>query len=680
MGAGGKLFSANNWHWWAYENGVFQSYHIGLIAEPSATDHWMGCRVEPAGAALTCDCSAGQNLIQGAHGFQPDAPFTNCVCDSGNFNLAGNPGLVSWQLMSGTPGDLNTEYFEWHAFYGPSIKVIGLPTGWFAKVIKVGDAVRTAADKQQIESGGEAIIGVVDGGDRDMPPWDEVQVLDGSLVVMATIQVRTFQPGTYGGDVYCYQCAFPCPPPDTASFFFFGQQVVQPVTLKLLVSLDAELSGINSRQVTTSLDARIGEVANWNTWFTEYDHEADVLPSDFTLRWDSGSGDWIVTEEKGAIGLNDNTGGAADEDACSWDVPGGGGDPTGGIELYYLVQHQSSFVRARGTGSIIRGSGSAGSEKGYLLSFKGNSDEMELLRYKGDGTKSSLALVDSLQEEEEFWWWRFQVSDEGGDVRLKARAWKFGDSEPGTWGIDFLDTSADKITTDGWVGFLCEDNDSQYAFFSASENGDPAIPLGEDGVDSSENFSGGTVGNPMAGFDDRWHDTDFTVETDAGSDGGKSLQDSTSTTDRRGHVWETPGAGRDMDVLIEFETSVIGDEIGCSARQIGDSVDENGLVAYVANGNQLWVIEFYDGRTDNLGVPTISYSADEKLQIRLRVIGSSVKARFWKSADAEPGTWDVDATTLKVMSGFPGISGLQYDGVKVHRIAVAYGGGSAAFS
>ncbi len=418
----------------------------------------------------------------------------------------------------------------------------------------------------------------------------------------------------------------------------------------------------------------------WQTWFTEYDHEADALPSDFTLRWDSGSGDWIVTEEGGAIGLQDNTGGGTDEDACSWDVPGNGSDPTNDIELLYLVNHSSSFVRSRGSGSIIRGSGSAGSEKGYLLSFDGISDEIELIRYKGDGTKSSLASASNTQIEETFYWWRFQVSDESGDVRLKARAWLFGASEPGTWGIDFLDTSADKITTDGWVGFLCEDNDSQYAFFSASENGDLAGLLGEDGVDSSENFSGGTTGNPAVGFDDRWHATDFTVETDAGSDGGKSLQDSTSTTARRGHVWETPGAGRDMEVLIEFETSVVGDEIGCSARQIGDSAAENGIVAYASNGNQLWVIDFREGNDDNLAVPTISYVADEKVKIRLRVIGSSVKARFWKSADSEPGTWNVDESTPRVVSGFPGISGSQYDGVKVHRIAVAYGGGTAAFS
>ncbi len=198
MGEGGKIFFTELWHTWSYENGSFQSYHTGQIGEGNV-DHWQACRVKPD-ATGGCDCSAGGlNLIQGAHGNQPDAAFTWCVCDSGNYALAGNPGLVSWRFGSGFDGD-GTEYYEWHAFFDTSIKVIGLPTGWKAKVIKVGDAVRKAADHTQSESGGEAVVTVV--GTEDMPPWDEVQVLDGSNVVQHTIQVRTFQPGTYGGDVY----------------------------------------------------------------------------------------------------------------------------------------------------------------------------------------------------------------------------------------------------------------------------------------------------------------------------------------------------------------------------------------------------------------------------------------------------------------------------------------------
>ncbi|KKL82583.1 hypothetical protein LCGC14_1983310 [marine sediment metagenome] len=252
MGSGGKVFFGDMWHTWAYESGVFQSYHTGMVASPAGTDHWSACRVKPDGTG-GCDCSAGGlNLIQGAHGFQPDAPFTWCVCDSGNYALVGNPGLVSWQFSGGLGS--GTEYLEWHAFYDTTIKVIGLPTGWRAKVIKDGDAVRAAATFTQTESGGEAILDVVGHGE-DMPPWDEVQVLDASNVVMSTIQVRTFQPGTYGGDVYCYQCAFPCPPPGTESFFFFGQQTQQPITIKLLVGLNAELEEDTSRQISASLDA-----------------------------------------------------------------------------------------------------------------------------------------------------------------------------------------------------------------------------------------------------------------------------------------------------------------------------------------------------------------------------------------------------------------------------------------
>ncbi len=434
-----------------------------------------------------------------------------------------------------------------------------------------------------------------------------------------------------------------------------------------------------SISLTTYVPVVTTEPGPDRTWFTEYDHKAGALPSDFTLRWDSTSGEWIVSEHRGSICMQDKTGTTLDR-ACSWDVPGGGSDPTGDIELLYLVNHGSSFVSSRGTGTVVRGSGSAGSEKGYVLQHDGIAEGLELLRYKGDGTNASLASAAGHQEEDAYFWWRFQVSDEAGDVRLKARAWAWDSAEPGSWGIDFLDSSADKITTDGWVGFICSNDDSMYAFFGVALDGAALEATPESGVDSSENFGGGTAGTPAAGFFDRWHDTDLTVETDGGSDGGKSLQDSTSTTNRRGHSWETPGAGRDMEVLIEFETSNSGDEIGCSARVCLDDVNENGIVAYASNGNQLWVIDHFDGNTVNLAVPTIAYSINEKLQIRLRCIGSSVKARFWKSADSEPGSWDVDETTERVVSGFPGISGSEYSGVRVHRIAVAYGGGTAAFS
>ena len=200
-------------------------------------------------------------------------------------------------------------------------------------------------------------------------------------------------------------------------------------------------------------------------------------------------------------------------------------------------------------------------------------------------------------------------------------------------------------------------------------------------LSAAANFSGGTVGNPAAGFVDRWHDTDWTVETDAGSDGGKSLQDSTSAADRKCHSWETPGVGRDMEVLVEVESSGAStDEVGAVARGVKSSAAENGIAAYLENGVKLTVREYHDGTTTLLGAPAFTWSNNTKYTIRLRVNSTDIKARVWASADAEPGAWTSEQTTLKVVSGFPGIYGFQYSGAKCHRIAVAYGGGTAAFS
>lgn len=425
-----------------------------------------------------------------------------------------------------------------------------------------------------------------------------------------------------------------------------------------------------------------GPTTAWQTFFSEYDHSAPgALPADFTLRWDSSAGQWEVTEERGGIGMEEDTLTTLDR-ACSWDVPGQEGvDPTGDVELLWLVNHTSKAVRGRGNGGVLRGSGAAGSESGYVLHLVGWSNWIELLRYNGDGSSTSLGTWAVTQDDDEFFWYRMQIADEGGDVRIKCRTWAYSAAEPGTWGISFLDNTGSKITTDGWAGMFAADNEALYAVFCVGESGTAAAEPVETGTDSSENFSGGTAGQPAAGFVDHWHDTDLLVQVDAGSDGGKALLDSTSVTDRKFHRWTTPGIGRDMEVLIECETSVIGDEVGCGIRgAVKPDGAEQGIVCYASNGNLLWVISYIDGGSDNIAAPGIAYTADVKFQIRLRCIGASVKARFWLSSGAEPGPWDVDATQERNPGGYAGISGSQFDGVTIHRIAVAYGGATAAFA
>ncbi len=229
-GTGGiVIFSTGLWTFWTYENGTFVSLNNNVLNDPPSVLHWFGNRVEADGITVGRDCSGGGlNLLEAAAG-QPDCGFTLRTCRSANFGLAGNPGLFSFQGTVG-PGD-GTEYLEWHAFFDTKIKVIGLPTGWKAKVIKVGDAARDPASTTNIESGGEAFPVVVGSGtgSADMPPWDEVQVLDALDVVQHSIKVRTFQPGTYGGDVYTMgPVDAPPPPPTSCPTIESGVTVVTP--------------------------------------------------------------------------------------------------------------------------------------------------------------------------------------------------------------------------------------------------------------------------------------------------------------------------------------------------------------------------------------------------------------------------------------------------------------------
>ncbi len=414
-GSGGHIWFGELWRPWRYANSIYGAYHTGMVAVPAKDDHWSGIILKPDAASLSRDCSGGGlNLVQGAHGFQPDAPFTWSSCDGVNYGMSGYPGLVSWSnnkspVPPGVPGE-GTEYLEWHAFYDTFIKVIGLPTGWQARAIKNGDVVRSAQTSNGIESGGQATLPVIGFGDGDMPPWDEVQVLDTANVVMSTIQVRTFQPGTYGGDVYCYRCSFPCPPSDLASFFFFGQQTTPPASKTLATALDAELLRETAQRVTTSLDAALLKPNPMTQTVVGLVQEDDFNRADWVVPgpgWVQRDGDNDIVSNflRSMVGtsyLENDTGAAA-------------------LEWFAQVSVRwSHWVFNSGLGFADY---NAGSENGYLIRLEDGQNRIRLERWV-NGSSTLIKSLNGVSMSTDTWYpdFQFYIKDSAQECYFKGDA------------------------------------------------------------------------------------------------------------------------------------------------------------------------------------------------------------------------------------------------------------------
>ena len=146
----------------------------------------------------------------------------------------------------------------------------------------------------------------------------------------------------------------------------------------------------------------------------------------------------------GADGLNRNR-------ATSLDIAG---NDIQDVEIYYQFSlEKNDTARTTQSGCVLRGSGnpdtnSNDSVTGYVLIFKSNYQEIELVRYN-NGIPTVLAVYDSYPE--------LVV---GGDVRnvvarawgdtIKVKAWDEGSPEPDGWDIEYKD--ADAILS-GWTGY-----------------------------------------------------------------------------------------------------------------------------------------------------------------------------------------------------------------------------------
>jgi hypothetical protein len=136
-------------------------------------------------------------------------------------------------------------------------------------------------------------------------------------------------------------------------------------------------------------------------------------------------------------------------------------------------------------GVVARGGGHGDGRRGYRLELRtdGSSTRSIQLVRMVDTTETILASEGGNPWDHQAWHWlELEVEDNespAGSVQLRVRAWKDGESEPGTLLFDVTDTSP--ITEAGWAGIcVAGDNDNQRVgeFFAdvESEEEPPAPP------------------------------------------------------------------------------------------------------------------------------------------------------------------------------------------------------------
>lgn len=201
------------------------------------------------------------------------------------------------------------------------------------------------------------------------------------------------------------------------------------------------------------------EYINVNTTYDFSNLTSGVAPTGWTSEWDT-SGLTVTVEDtpyslgEKSIQLTNTIDGRK---AVKLDSFGDQSD----CEILVKVSHLEDLD---GTASrvILRGSGSAGTESGYIAQIRedGANSQYEISKFV-NGTFTEIAHVDKDWGVKTLYWVRFQAI--GSNIRMKL--WVDQTAEPDNWGIEITDSDL----TSGWVGIgTSKPNVVEFDWFSTS--------------------------------------------------------------------------------------------------------------------------------------------------------------------------------------------------------------------
>ena len=212
--------------------------------------------------------------------------------------------------------------------------------------------------------------------------------------------------------------------------------------------------------------ATYGLTATYSTSFDSY--TTDALPSDWTARWVTTNTNWLVRAKAGAEGGKtlENTGTNTGRHLLTWNAIDADANRA---DVEILVRYRPSTSSTELPRLTLRGSGAAGAENGYFVSFNASSLNFNLAKFVA-GTQTNLGSTISHTTIANVWYYvRFRANG----TTLQMRRWKDGEVEPSAWELTVTDSS---ITAAGWVGIGNQDptGTRDTDWFSVGTNGAPA--------------------------------------------------------------------------------------------------------------------------------------------------------------------------------------------------------------
>lgn len=203
-------------------------------------------------------------------------------------------------------------------------------------------------------------------------------------------------------------------------------------------------------------------------------------------------------------------------------------------------------------------------------------------------------------------------------------------------------------------------------------------------------FEGEITGSPPSNFTDRWVTTGHTwaIREKAGTFRGKCLEHTRTTSERRLLSWDTPGSVLDADILCRVRSNSwsSANQVYLVARGSGAAGTETGYYLRNVSNTQIALGKYVAGVSTNIGATVtfdpVALTTNQWLWMRFRVQGTSLKAKVWKSGQAEPAAWNIEATDASIAAaGWVGVGGLPTTGTRDwDALAVGTTGDTATFT
>lgn len=207
-------------------------------------------------------------------------------------------------------------------------------------------------------------------------------------------------------------------------------------------------------------------------YFTDWtEYPSGAQPSDWTRRWDTSMGTWLVQAGAGYDGvkpaLQTTYGASQTRLALSWNVIDSDPDRA---DVEFVYRWRPAVYGNNDVRTLARGSGNGTSETGYNSGFVNGGSRTSYMLNGGSFTIASTPVSGVVDPN---WvWTRVRIT---GTTDLKVRTWIDGTDEPTVWDVE--STTATSITDPGWVGLTSYVDGSgtlTWDFVGIGTGGDPA--------------------------------------------------------------------------------------------------------------------------------------------------------------------------------------------------------------